>query len=117
MKETKKPVTIKEIYDRTHKRKNGEYISEKTKSMIENYVQQSQEKYGDDPSSQPMVDGRLWLDATRGSKKEKVIGFGNSLNKNLVLSSCAFSSFVPSSSRRSTQESNSDCTSCGAFQA
>ncbi|KAG1370973.1 hypothetical protein COCNU_16G000670 [Cocos nucifera] len=34
MKETKQPVTIKEIYDRTHERKNREYVSEKAKSMI-----------------------------------------------------------------------------------
>ncbi|KAG1369662.1 hypothetical protein COCNU_15G000280 [Cocos nucifera] len=79
-----------------------------------NYAQRSQEKYYDDPSSQPMVDGQLWLNATGGSKKKKIIRFGNSLNKKVVLSSCASLSFVPSS-RPSTQESNSDCTSCGAF--
>ena len=63
-----------------------------------------------------MMDGQLWLEATGGSKNGKVTGFGNSLNKNLVLPSCASSSFVPSS-RPSTQESNSDCTLCSAFQA
>ncbi|GAU32133.1 hypothetical protein TSUD_218840 [Trifolium subterraneum] len=58
--ELKHEVSYRDVYDRVHKKKSGEYISQRSRTYIESYDTAMLEKYGEDLSTHPIVDSKVW---------------------------------------------------------
>ncbi|GAU48222.1 hypothetical protein TSUD_371220 [Trifolium subterraneum] len=58
--ELKHEVSYRDVYDRVHKKKSGEYISQRSRTYIESYDTAMLEKYGQDLSTHPIVDSKVW---------------------------------------------------------
>ncbi|KAF7832659.1 putative transposase, Ptta/En/Spm, plant [Senna tora] len=82
-------VSWRDVYHKTHKKKNGEFVSERSKHfvilqnfvtyMLENLDIALLDKYGEESSSYPEVDANLWLDVAPHSKKGRIHGLGQGL--------------------------------------
>nr|KAJ0193501.1 hypothetical protein LSAT_V11C800445680 [Lactuca sativa] len=70
----KLPPTQLELFEKTHrtKKSNTEYITPKAKIVVNVMVT----RYGDDSDSHPTYDHGLWIEASGGIKKGRVLGFG-----------------------------------------
>ncbi|KAL4579067.1 hypothetical protein LXL04_015202 [Taraxacum kok-saghyz] len=78
-----RPPTRLELFDKTHRSKkpkestsNSEYVTPKNSIIVESYMDGMKAKYGADVDSHPPYDHDLWLEATGGPKKGRVLGFG-----------------------------------------
>ncbi|XP_020231082.2 uncharacterized protein LOC109811691 [Cajanus cajan] len=67
--EHKRPISYGELYNKVHKRKDGEYVSNKAKNFIESYENAMAEKYGEDASKHPIVDTDVWTQISGENKK------------------------------------------------
>ncbi|KAK7266279.1 hypothetical protein RIF29_18922 [Crotalaria pallida] len=47
----KRPLHFKEVYVQIHKKKDGEFVSERSKNFIESYDSKMNEKYGEDSAA------------------------------------------------------------------
>ncbi|KAJ1423946.1 putative transposase, Ptta/En/Spm, plant [Sesbania bispinosa] len=61
--ELKRPVSYNEVHIKFHKKKDGDYVSNRAKDFIESYETAMSEKYGEDSSTHPAVDSEIWLQA------------------------------------------------------
>ncbi|KAF7826413.1 uncharacterized protein G2W53_017577 [Senna tora] len=107
--EQNQKVSWRDVYHKTHKKKNGEFVSERSKHFVcaeylfpyclwccgvlvcciyyfcvvvaaqENLDIALLDKYGEESSSYPEVDTNLWLDVAPHSKKGKIHGLGQGL--------------------------------------
>ncbi|KAF7841937.1 putative transposase, Ptta/En/Spm, plant [Senna tora] len=77
--EQNQKVSWQDVYHKTHKKKNGEFVSERSKHFVENLDIALLDKYGEESSSCPEVDANLWLDVAPHSKKERIHGLGQGL--------------------------------------
>ncbi|MQM17730.1 hypothetical protein Taro_050704, partial [Colocasia esculenta] len=94
--------TFRELFDRTHKRKGtDDYVSESARTIAETYDRTMAERYAEG-TPQPDLDSEAWVDATRGPRKGRVYGFGDSLDTHPVLSSYASSIASPAYASSST---------------
>ncbi|MQL71215.1 hypothetical protein Taro_003532 [Colocasia esculenta] len=85
-KEKGGPVSYKELFEHTHRRKNtGDFVSQKAKE--ETYVDQMVDKHGDDSTQHPEFDPTAWLAATGQPKKGRVFGFGSGLDAGGIINS------------------------------
>ncbi|KAJ7963997.1 Transposase, Ptta/En/Spm, plant [Quillaja saponaria] len=101
-KELKRPFRYKELFDWTHKRKTGEFVSQHSQNVNEGYSGRVIEKYREDGSSsftEPIIDMDAWLCSTGQPKKGRVYGFGRTLDPcySRSLSSASVSSHPTSS--------------------
>ncbi|WJX85980.1 hypothetical protein P8452_68351 [Trifolium repens] len=83
--ELKHEVSYRDVYDRVHKKKDGEYISQRSRTYIESYDTAMLEKYGEDFSTHPIVDSKVWTKSF-GYKKMRQTFVGRSLDLNRSLS-------------------------------
>ncbi|WJX78748.1 hypothetical protein P8452_61936 [Trifolium repens] len=58
--ELKHGVSYRDVYDRVHTKKDGEYISQRSRTYFESYDPAMLEKYGEDFSTHPIVDSKVW---------------------------------------------------------
>ncbi|KAF7812423.1 putative transposase, Ptta/En/Spm, plant [Senna tora] len=72
-------VSWRDVYHKTHKKKNGEFVSEHSRHFAENLDIVLLDKYGEESSSYPEVDANLWLDVAPHSKKGRIHGLGKCL--------------------------------------
>ncbi|KAF7808586.1 putative transposase, Ptta/En/Spm, plant [Senna tora] len=72
-------VSWRDVYHKTHKKKNGEFVSERSKHFDENLDIALSDKYGEKSSSYLEVDANLWLDVAPHSKKGRIHGLGQGL--------------------------------------
>ncbi|KAK2446721.1 hypothetical protein QL285_017489 [Trifolium repens] len=79
--ELKHEVSYRDVYDRVHKKKDGEYISQRSRTYIESYDTAMLEKYGEDFSTHPIVDSKVWTKSF-GYKKMRQTFVGRSLDLN-----------------------------------
>ncbi|MQM06616.1 hypothetical protein Taro_039445 [Colocasia esculenta] len=87
-KEKGGPVSYKELFEHTHRRKNtGNFVSQKAKEVMETYVDQMVDKHGDDSTQHPEFDPTAWLAATGQPKKGQVFGFGSGLDAGGIINS------------------------------
>ncbi|MQM02944.1 hypothetical protein Taro_035708, partial [Colocasia esculenta] len=92
--ELERAPTLRELFDRTHKRKGtDDYVSESARTIVETYDRMMAERYAEG-TPQPDLDPEAWVDATGGPRKGRVYDFGDSLDTHPVLSSYA-SSIAP----------------------
>lgn len=77
--ELKHEVSYRDVYDRIHKNKDGEYISRRSKKFMESYDTAMLEKYGEDSSTHPKVDSLVWEEVSGPNKKRRTLG-GRSLD-------------------------------------
>ncbi|MQL82400.1 hypothetical protein Taro_014876 [Colocasia esculenta] len=86
-KEKGGPVSYKELFEHTHRRKNtGDFVSPKAKEVM-TYVEQMVDKHGDDSAHHPEFDPTAWLAAIGQPKKGRVFKFGSGLDAGGVISS------------------------------
>ncbi|KAJ1406204.1 putative transposase, Ptta/En/Spm, plant [Sesbania bispinosa] len=78
--ELKRPVSYNEVYIKVHKKKDGDYVSNRAKDFVESYETAMSEKYGEDSSTHPAVDSEIWLHAASENKKGRVHDIGRSLD-------------------------------------
>ncbi|MQL81939.1 hypothetical protein Taro_014406 [Colocasia esculenta] len=63
-------VSYKELFEHTHRRKNtGDFVSKKSKEVMETYAKQMVDKYGADSTQHPEFDAMAWLAAIGEPKK------------------------------------------------
>ncbi|KAF7824154.1 putative transposase, Ptta/En/Spm, plant [Senna tora] len=74
--EQNQKVSWQDVYHKTHKKKNGEFVSKRSKHFVENLDIALLDKYGEESSSYPEVDANLWLDVAPHSKKGRIHGLG-----------------------------------------
>ncbi|MQM01371.1 hypothetical protein Taro_034126 [Colocasia esculenta] len=87
-KEKDGPVSYKELFEHTHRRKNtDDFVSQKAKEVMETYVDQMVDKHGDDSTQHPDFDPTAWLAATGQPKKGRVFGFGSGLDAGGIINS------------------------------
>ncbi|KAF7823771.1 putative transposase, Ptta/En/Spm, plant [Senna tora] len=67
--EQNQKVSWRDVYHKTHKKKNGEFVFERSKHFTENLDIALSDKYGEKSSSYLEVDANLWLDVAPHSKK------------------------------------------------
>ncbi|XP_045788293.1 uncharacterized protein LOC123883508 isoform X4 [Trifolium pratense] len=79
--ELKHEVSYRDVYDRVHKKTDGQYISQRSRTYIESYDTAMLEKYGEDFSSHPIVDSKVWTKSF-GYKKTRNTFVGRSLDLN-----------------------------------
>ncbi|KAJ1410165.1 putative transposase, Ptta/En/Spm, plant [Sesbania bispinosa] len=72
--ELKHPVSFRDVFDRVHKKKDGEYVSKHSKNFIESYDTIMLKKYGEDSSMHPMIDSEVWAEVIGPNKKRRVLG-------------------------------------------
>ncbi|KAJ1381361.1 putative transposase, Ptta/En/Spm, plant [Sesbania bispinosa] len=77
--ELKHPVSYRDVFDRVHKKKDGEYVSKHSKNFIDSYDMAMLKKYGEDSSVHPMIDSEVWAEVIGPNKKRRVLG-GHSLD-------------------------------------
>ncbi|KAF7832911.1 putative transposase, Ptta/En/Spm, plant [Senna tora] len=95
--EQNQKVSWRDVYHKTHKKKNGKFVSERSKHFVENLDIALLDKYGGESSSYPEVDANLWLDVAPHSKKGRIHGLGQGLqlsrgSPNLTSSVCSTTS-------------------------
>ncbi|KAJ1409526.1 putative transposase, Ptta/En/Spm, plant [Sesbania bispinosa] len=109
--ELKRPVSYNElVYIKVHKKKDGDYVSNRAKEFVESYEHAMSEKYGKDSSTHPAVDYEIWLQAAGKNKKGRVHGIGRNLDIDILGSTHASSSEVVDPSTHPTPMTNEDVT-------
>ncbi|WJX56844.1 hypothetical protein P8452_42462 [Trifolium repens] len=73
--EIKQEVSYRDVYDHVHKRKDGGYISRRSKKLIELYDTIMLEKYGEDISTHPEFDSKVWAEVSGMNKKRRTYGY------------------------------------------
>ncbi|CAH1420439.1 unnamed protein product [Lactuca virosa] len=80
----KRPPTQLELFEKTHRTKqpkegtsNTKYITPKAGIVVNAYKDVMVARYGDDSDSRPPYDHELWIEASGGIKKGRVLGFGS----------------------------------------
>ncbi|XP_045812785.1 uncharacterized protein LOC123906813 isoform X2 [Trifolium pratense] len=73
--EIKQEVSYRDVYDHVHKRKDGGYISRRSKKLIELYDTIMLEKYGEDMSMHPEFDSEVWAEVSGMNKKRRTYGY------------------------------------------
>ncbi|KAI3505479.1 hypothetical protein L1887_27610 [Cichorium endivia] len=80
----KRPPTCLELFDKTHRTKKAQegtsstdYVTPKATTIVDAYKDGMVTRYSDDIDSHPPYDHQLWLEATGGIKKGRVLGFGS----------------------------------------
>ncbi|MQL94050.1 hypothetical protein Taro_026701, partial [Colocasia esculenta] len=87
--ELERAPTFRELFDRTHERKGtNDYVSESARTIAETYDRMMADRYVEG-TPQPDLDPEAWVDAAGGPRKDRVYGFGDSLDTTPVLSSYA----------------------------
>ncbi|MQM15460.1 hypothetical protein Taro_048404, partial [Colocasia esculenta] len=82
------PVSYKELFEHTHRRKNiGDFVSQKEKEVMETYAEQMVDRHGSDSTQHPEFDAMAWLAAIVQPKKGRVFEFGSGLDADRVISS------------------------------
>ncbi|KAJ1440378.1 putative transposase, Ptta/En/Spm, plant [Sesbania bispinosa] len=92
--ELKRPVSYNEVYIKVHKKKDGDYVYNRAKDFVESHEPAMSEKYGEDSSTHPVIDSKIWLQAAGENKKGRVHGIGRSLDIGIIGSTHASSSDV-----------------------
>lgn len=69
--EMKQEVSYRDVYAHVHKRKDGGYISRRSKKLIDLYDTMMLEKYGEDFSMHPEFDSEVWAEVSGMNKKRR----------------------------------------------
>ncbi|OMO55836.1 Transposase, Ptta/En/Spm, plant [Corchorus olitorius] len=87
--EMKKPSgenpTHAEVFERTHTRRNGEYVDPKSKLVIGRYVTALKEKHGEGSSKKIDFDPTAWKFAVGETGRGHLYGFGSFQNPRAIL--------------------------------
>ncbi|XP_058741404.1 uncharacterized protein LOC131613779 [Vicia villosa] len=83
--ELKHTVSFRDVYARVHKKKDGEYVSQRSKLFVESYDMAILEKYGEDSSTHPMIDPKVWVKVS-GQKKTRHTFMDRSLDVRRTMS-------------------------------
>ncbi|MQM17177.1 hypothetical protein Taro_050148, partial [Colocasia esculenta] len=93
--ELERAPTFHELFDQTHKQKGtDDYVSESARTIAETYDRTMTDRYAEG-TPQLDLDPEAWVDASGGPRKDRVYGFGDSLDTTPVLSSYASSVAPP----------------------
>ncbi|OMO88391.1 Transposase, Ptta/En/Spm, plant [Corchorus capsularis] len=100
----KRVFTRSEVFDETHKRKNGDFVDNKSKSVSEKYSVTFSHKYTDS-TMQPAFDAAMWRDAAGGVGHGHLYGFGRKDPRDILEASHSRGNFYPSPSAENRQSS------------
>ncbi|OMO57998.1 Transposon, En/Spm-like protein [Corchorus capsularis] len=88
--------THAEVFEKTHKRKNGKFVDSKSKRVCKKYKSLLKDKYGENVTQQPQFDADFWKESIGKVNYGHLYGFGTLQNPKELLGSSSTNTEAPS---------------------